>query len=561
MEFLDLPLGSNLPCVREPMDMDVGYGIDNGDDWLDNLPESASVLRGYQRELIAKAAAALRQYRRLLLQAPTGAGKTHIIAMVVAAATLAGMRVLILATRTRLVRQLHDRLDGFHIRHGVIAASLPGLVNFSQKVQIASVDTLYRRCVAGGKMPLPGADVVIFDEAHLALGASRRKILDSYPAAQIFGFTATPAKTSGTTLRDQFDELILGPTLAELIDAKMLVKPRIFAKPLMSAKELKAVSTNSSTGDFATGELSALMSRPKLVGDVVTNWLRIANGKRTLVFACDKAHGAQVMTEFRQAGVACEMLTDNDDEDTRESAIARLDAGATKVIVNCFLLSYGIDIPAVECVVLARPTRSVVLFLQAVGRGMRTSPGKDSMVLIDHGRVIENLGLPTYDRDWSLDDSNINTKARDKLAESKRNADEKPRNCPECSCVWLTTEEGSNCPSCGWKHTPKSKPVQVAEADLGEIQGAELSADGMRGFFAEACGWYVNRWPDRWQQKANGGRWWAWVQTRQKFKRPDDERIPRGFWEIEPTVPSEDTSGWLKSQLIRYAKGRAKGAA
>lgn len=549
----------------------VGLGLDlslgqqeiagaRAENWLDVLPEKANVLRDYQRDILARGAVAIRKHRRVLFQAPTGAGKTHIIAALVAAAVVFGFRVLILATRTRLVRQLHERLESFDIPHGVIAASLPGLSNFAQRVQVASVDTLYRRCIVDGKMPLPSADVVVFDEAHLALGASRQKILNSYPNAWQFGFTATPAKISGASLRDQFDALILGPTVSELIEAGMLVRPRIFAKPIVTAKELKAIRKDSKTGDYATGELSELLSRPKLIGDVVQNWLRIANGKRTIVFACDKAHGTQLVTEFRQAGVAAEQLTDDDDDATREEAIARLEGGATQVLVNCFLLSYGIDIPNVECVVLARPTRSVVLYLQAIGRGMRPADGKDHVIIIDHGRVIENLGLPTYDRDWSLDSkSNVNVQARKRLAESRLSVDEKPRHCRECGCVWLVTEDGSNCPNCGWKPVPKAKPVFVTEAELEEINATlQEQTIAMETFYREACDWYANRWPDRWRIKENSGRFWAWSQTRTRFKRPEDERIPSRFWRIPPKPATPETSGWLKAQMIRWAKRREK---
>jgi len=329
--------------VRESYQVGLGLDLSLGqqgiegeraENWLDVLPEKANVLRDYQRDILARGAVAIRKHRRVLFQAPTGAGKTHIIAALVAAAVEFGLRVLILATRTRLVRQLHERLESFGISHGVIAAALPGLTCWSRRVQVASVDTLYRRCVVDAKMPLPCADVVVFDEAHLALGASRQKILNSYPNAWQFGFTATPAKTSGAALSDQFDAMILGPTVSELIEAGMLVRPRIFAKPIVTAKELNAIRKDSKTGDYATGELSELLSRPKLIGDVVQNWLRIANGKRTIVFACDKAHGAQLVTEFRQAGIEAEQLTDDDDDDTREMAIARLESGATKVLVN-----------------------------------------------------------------------------------------------------------------------------------------------------------------------------------------------------------------------------------
>jgi DNA repair protein RadD len=528
--------------------------------WLDVLPPQAECLREYQTSMVSEVAAALARFRRILLQAPTGAGKTTIFAIITAAAMLAGLRVLILATRTRLVRQIHERLDDFDVAHGVIAAAMPGFTRWSSPVQIASVDTLYRRSIAANKMPLPLANLVIFDEAHLALGASRQALLDSFPNAVILGVTATPAKTSGASLRDQFDTLIMGPSVTDLIEAKFLCKPRIFAKPVMTTSELKKIRTDSKTNDFATGELSAMMSRPKLVGDVVTNWLRIANGKRTLVFACDKGHGAELVKTFLQAGVPAEQLTDGDDEPTREEAIARLEAGTTTVLVNCFLLSYGIDIPKVDCVVLARPTRSIVLYLQAVGRGMRPAEGKEHMILIDHGRVVESLGLPTYDREWSLDDT-VNVNQQAKLVTERMSTEERPITCGEeqCKRMWVRSEEGSNCPECGWTPTPKRKAVLTSDADLTETS-AELDPQtaNMERFYREAVSWYVLRWPDRWSAKPNSGRYWAWVKTREKFKRPEDERMPSRYWNLEPATCGPETAGWLKSEIIRYAKGQQK---
>jgi DNA repair protein RadD len=299
------------------------------------------------------------------------------------------------------------------------------------------------------------------------------------------------------------------------------------------------------------------MSRPKVVGDVVTNWLRIANGKRTLIFACDKGHGAELIQQFRQAGIAAEQLTDSDDETTREEAIARLEAGTTTILVNCFLLSYGIDIPLVDCIVLARPTRSVVLYLQAVGRGMRPASGKDHMILIDHGRVVESLGLPTYDREWSLDGMNINQQA--KLVSERLSTEERPTTCQECGRIWVRSEEGSNCPNCGWSHTPKRKTVQTSNADLTEIQPhSDASAEGLERFYCETVGWYAQRWPDRWAAKPNSGRYWGWVKTREKFKRPEDEQMPRHFWKLEPVTCGIEVAGWLKSEMIRYAKRQEK---
>jgi DNA repair protein RadD len=523
--------------------------------WLDALPPQAAVLRDYQTAVLAKLSTALhRGIQRSLVQAPTGAGKTHIIATIVAAAVLASMRVLVLATRTRLVRQIHERLESFEISHGVMAAALPGMSDRQSLVQVCSVDTLYRRCLVDERMPLPPADLVIFDEAHLALGESRQRLLMQFPNAWLIGFTATPAKISGRPLSAQFDVLVKGPSVLDLIARKMLVQPRIFAKPVMTEQELDGVAKDSKSGDYATGDLSALMSRPKLVGDVVQNWLRIANGKRTLVFACDKMHGAQLLTEFRQAGVAAEMLTDNDDEDTREGAIARLETGETRILVNCFLLSYGIDIPAVECIVLARPTRSVVLYLQAVGRGLRPSEGKDGCIVIDHGHVAENLGMPTQDFGWSLTDGNVNRDARE--ATKRVAAPERPRTCGECAAMWLVTEDGNNCPNCGWQPPQKRKPVNVTDAELHEYLPA---ADRViaETFYREACGWWARRKAQQWQERPNSIRWLAWLSAKEKFKLAED-KMPSRWWSLPIYQPSFEVAGWLQSRLIRWAKGQQK---
>ncbi len=522
--------------------------------WLESLPPACNVLRDYQRQQLGDVDSALKTgHRRILVQAPTGAGKTHEIASVVAAARAADMSVLVLATRTRIVWQLHERLEGFSIAHGVIAAALPALNYRAAQVQIASVDTLYRRAIIAGKLPLPSANIVIFDEAHLALGESRVALLERYPDAIHFGFTATPAKISGRPLRDRFDRLAIGPSVKALVAAGQLVKARIFSAPVAQAAEFDAVTKDSKTGDYAVNELSALMARPKLVGDVVSNWLRIANGKRTLVFACTKAHGAALTEEFLTAGVAAELLTDQTPEPEREAAIFRLESGTTKVLVNCFLLSYGIDIPNIECISLARPTRSVVLYLQAVGRGMRPAPGKDYLIVIDHGRVVETLGMPHENFGWSLEGGNVNAMARSAVA-ARQHTQEQSRTCPECQHFWLVSEDGPACTCCGWLPLPKPKPIAAVEADLREITAAAAAhAEEIRVFFCEALEFYAQRWPDRWQAKEKSARWAAWMWTRERFELAE-ERPPSQFWWTKRAPVSAGTSGWLRSRLIAYAK-------
>lgn len=540
---------------------------------LEALPSSCDVLRDYQREQIATIGRALRAgYSRPIAQAPTGSGKTHAISAITAAAAGADLRVLIVATRTRLVRQIHARLGSFGVSHGVLAAELPELRNLMLAVQVASVDTVIRRCLGDGHTPLPTADVVIFDEAHLAGAQSRLAVLDSYPDAVRIGFTATPARKSGGSLSAAFDCLIPGPSVSALIQSGRLVRPRIFNTPIITAEELKAVPKDAAS-DYAPGALGDLMSRPKLVGDVVSNWLRLANGKRSLLFACSKAHAAALVEEFGRHGVTAELLTDQDDEATREAVFERLETGSTKVVCNVFLAAYGVDLPAVECIVLARPTRSLTMYLQMVGRGMRPAPGKDAFTLIDHGRVVETLGLPTADFRWTLDGSrNVNAEARESAG--RRSSTEQPRTCPECSHMWLVSEEGTACSECGWAPAPRAKAIGVQAADLAELDIEVTAAaptphsPAVMEFYRQACGWDMKRSGNLWkgvdQQtgKSNGNkrRFVAWIRTRDRYKFSEDTRMPSAYWNLAPMDPSAEASGWLKFNLIRWQRGKGRAA-
>ncbi|MEJ0006022.1 MAG: DEAD/DEAH box helicase [Steroidobacteraceae bacterium] len=524
-----------------------------------NLPAACEGLRGYQRQQLADVAGSLRRgRRRLLVVLATGAGKTHEIAAVTACAQRLGLRVLILAPRTRLVRQIHERLLAFGVQHSVIAAQMRGMMDRFQAVQLASADTLHHRSMVDGRMPLPPADVVIFDEAHLSVAPSRLALLDQYPQAVRLGFTATPARKSGQSLAAGFEELVVGPSIAQLIDARMLVKPRIFNVPVATKRELKSLPKDSSA-DYAHDALGELMSRPRLVGDVVTNWLKIAAGKSTIVFACNKAHGEQLTQEFCRAGVAAELMTDADSEADREAAIGRLESGQTKILANCFLLSFGTDIPTVECIVLARPTRSVPLFLQMVGRGLRPASGKDSCIVIDHGRVVESLGLPHIDRAWSLDRTrNINVEARQQQATVAK-AEQLPRTCPECKHLWLVSEDGDAC-RCGWKPAPKPRAVLVDDADLVEIGSFPVRAPQARSpevltFFQQVLGWNVTRKPEAWRDTPRKVRAAAWFRTREKFDLPE-MLFPWEVWSLQPIDCTPAVAGWLKSRQIRYAKRR-----
>jgi DNA repair protein RadD len=526
------------------------------------LPAASDGLRVYQRLQIAELGVRLRAgQRRIVLQLATGGGKTHEIAAIASAALRAGLRVLILATRTRLIKQICARLAAFGVRYGVIAASLPKLTNGAALVQVASADTLYRRCIKDKRRPLPSADLVVFDEAHLAAANTRLELLDSYSGIRL-GFTATPARKSGRGLALVFDELLLGPPMSELVQMGVLVRPRIFNKPVVTVAELKALPTNKDC-DFSPGALGKLMGRPVLIGDVIKNWLRIANGRRTVVFAVNKAHGAQLVEEFCRVGVAAELITDQNSEFEREAAITRLEMGHTSIVVNCFLMSYGIDIPLVDCIVLARPTRSLVLYLQMIGRGLRPASGKEYCIVIDHGRCVESLGLPTSDFAWSLDEGEV-VKPKGLNVAGGFSIVETPRTCVECSNIWMVSESGESCDICGWRPilAPRAiatQDVNLEEADVIDPPLTINSPEVMR-FCSEALGFYIARWPDRWTNRPTSGRWWAWTKTSERFKL-DLEHVPKHVWHMSPVATSLGTTGWLKSRQIAWARGRGRARA
>lgn len=521
-------------------------------DWLQSLPAQCDCLYPYQIEQIANAYEAMTNgRRRILMQLPTGGGKTHEMCAIVAAAVAAGLPVLLLATRTQLVRQIHERLEAFGIEHGVIAAALPELANPAALVQVASVDTLVARCIRGsgkaGKMPIPTAAVVLFDEAHLALADTRMALLCQYPESWLFGFTATPARKDGRPLGALFDELILGIPMRELIKMGKLVPMRIFDIPAVTPEQLAALPKDANK-DYQAGASGKLMSDERLLGNVFSNWDRITGRQRkTLVFACDKAHGRALLEVFLAGNVAAEMLSDEDGEPVREAAMARLASGKTLVLINCFLLAYGVDIPAVDCVVLASFTRSVVMYLQKVGRGTRASVGKTHCLLIDHGRIVDTLGLPTDDFAWSLAaGANVNEAAENQQKKKKR------RKCKECGFIWEPITPEQACPECG---TPPetARDIEAIEAELQERTPAP-ELEPMQQFFCEALGDYVVRYPDRWQMTPKKGRWAAWHTMREKFGVAPSARAPGWIHRLTPRTPSSETAAYLKERRRAYMK-------
>lgn len=357
------------------------------------LPEACFNLRDYQTDLIQQVFFHwTKDQKRILLQLPTGGGKTVLFTALIRELVLRGGAALVLVHREELLLQAKQTIEAMAgMLVGVIKSGYP--VDPLLLIQVASVQTLTRR------QDWPKADLVICDEAHHSCSASYTKIFAAYPGAYILGVTATPARIDGQGFKFLYDALILGPSVRELIEAGYLSKFKLFATP----KAIQAKGIRTTGGDFNQRELAALIDTSLVMGDLILTWERYANGKKTVVFAVTIEHSKAIAQAYQEAGVPAEHLDGETPSDERKAILARFAAGETLVLTNCGIVSEGFDVPSIEAIQCVRPTKSLVLWLQMVGRALRPHPGKDHAVIIDHSENWAFHSLPDEEREWSLE--------------------------------------------------------------------------------------------------------------------------------------------------------------
>lgn len=496
-------------------------------------------LRPYQvraLELLDGATAA--GSRNPLLTCPTGSGKTVIGAELIRRATERGERCLFLAPRRELVTQASRALEREGIRHGVLLADADPRAGLYAAVQVASVDTLLARMVRRSRLTIPEPHLVIVDEAHLSITATRKALLDRWPSALRIGLTATPTRKDGRALGVLYDRLIEPVTTAELQRDGYLCPARYFS---LSEPDLARVRTVA--GDYHQGELEEAINRPDLVGDVAATWLARAAGRRTVVFATSIKHSVALTEEFLRLGVAAEHVDADTPQEIRDSIFERFRSGVTQVLTNCFLASYGFDLPELACVVLARPTKSLMLYLQMIGRGLRIAEGKRDCLVLDHSGCVHRFGFAHDERKWTLE-------GRDALVEREKSAHEqreqKQITCPECSCVFAGARL---CPQCGYFFAPKGKQIETLDGELVEI-GAQLTPEQQDklAFYLELRAIGEER---HWRSTA------AACQYRERF----GEWPPRAWNAMALARPSVETRRWVQSRLIAWRKSREEAAA
>lgn len=372
-------------------------------------------LRDYQERAIQMLRERIKD--RPLLCLPTGAGKTSVAAEIIRRATERGKRSIFLVHRLELVGQAVDRLAQFGITAGQIMAGVKPQLDLP--VQVASIPTLIRR----EHWP---ADVVIVDECAHAVSSSWSKIIDRYKDAFLIGLTATPIRLDGRGLGDLFGRIIEPVTTRELIDRGFLVEPKVFAPPI----DLHGVKITA--GDYNVPQLAERMQ--KLVGSIPATWMERARGLRTVAFAVNVEHSEAIVAAFRALGVPSEHIDYRMGYKRRNAVLGALRDGSVTIVSQVQLLSEGWDLPALQCAILARPTKSLALFRQMVGRVMRP-PGP--VLVLDHAGNHHEHGLVTTPIDWSLDTP----------IKKKNVIGSAVRTCPTCFAIVSAGIEA--CPECG----------------------------------------------------------------------------------------------------------------
>ncbi|MGB6296554.1 MAG: DEAD/DEAH box helicase family protein [Rivularia sp. (in: cyanobacteria)] len=434
-------------------------------------PSQLYQLRDYQLELIQQV---FRHWgsgeHNQVIQLPTGGGKTIIFCAIANEFIRKQEPVLVIAHRQELITQAAEKLIA-------VAGTEVGIIKAGYKpnpdclLQVASIQTLVRR------QP-PPASLVIFDEAHHCHSRTYATVFRHYAeqGSYIIGCTATPLRTDGRGLRwlysgtKGFDSLICGPDVNQLIARDYLVPFKVYAPAQIIRAKSAGIKTTA--GDYNQAQLQEFVKKTLLVGDVIETWLKHARGRRTVLFAVSVEYSQELAAAFNEAGISAAHLDGKTPKEQRRFILEEFEKGEILVLCQHSIVTEGVDIPNIEAIQLARPTKSLTIWFQAIGRSLRPAPNKTHAVIIDHTDTHLNLPWPDSEVPWSLDPISL----KPGLGVLK---------CPNCNHVFRPTSSErernlATCPACQSKFIFVSKPrkdknKEVEELSILEVLPAEFA--------------------------------------------------------------------------------------
>lgn len=413
-------------------------------------------LRPYQQQGVDEIRAQFRAgARNVLYQLPTGGGKTITFSYITHHAAKRGNRVLILVHRQELLRQSSDQLNEIGVPHGMIA---PGYApDPLAPVQVASVQTLARRL---DRVQEPS--LIISDECHHSGARTWQTVFNHYSNSRILGVTATPVRLDGKGLGRSaggyFDCMVQGPPVRDLISGGFLARPRVFCPPV--GADLSGLKMEY--GEYVTGQVVDAMDKPRITGCAVAHYTEYVQGAPAIAFCASVAHAEHVAEQFRAAGYSATSIDGKLPDKDRRDRITDLGAGRLNVLTSCDIISEGTDIPVVAAAILLRPTASLSLSLQQIGRALRLYPGKEYAVILDHVMNTYRHGLPDDDREWSLDG-----------AVKKKGTKEKSVAGRQCHACYAFHAPAPACPYCGEVYPVTAREIEEVDGVLQEVSRLE----------------------------------------------------------------------------------------
>ncbi len=408
-------------------------------------------LRDYQVKSIEDVREHYRKgHKRVILQLPTGAGKTTCFSYMLGRAAERGLKCIMVVKGKDLVDQASKRLFdcGIH-NHGVLQGN-----HWNYKpdapIQVCSIDTLTRRGI------FPEAGFIVIDECHKAGSKSFREFIDlpQYEKANFLSVSATPHLKNGMGF---LATKVVNPIgVNELIELGYLVRPRYYALP--NKIDANTLKIDQKTQDYTQASLVEAVEKAKILGDAVEHYKRHGENRPAIYFAVNVAASVAASVDFNLAGIPSEHVDAKSTAEERAAIIERFKSGVTKVITNCEVYTTGVDIPCVGVIILARPTASYNLYVQMCGRGTRPYPGKNDFIIFDHANNVLEHGFIEDGKECSLDGKQVKPKLRIKT-------------CEKCYAVY-DPSTSDKCPVCG--HVNAVKKIERTETENNVDVGYEL---------------------------------------------------------------------------------------
>lgn len=369
------------------------------------LPDHS--LRDYQQEAKVKIFGQWDAVDNVMYQMPTGTGKTRLFTSIIRDINLNSLRthrregILIIAHRTELIEQISESLDQYRIPHGIIAGAFKDKRDLMLPVQVASVQTITHPTNRQLAEKF-NASFIIIDEAHHAIANSYTRLWEFYPNAKKLGVTATPWRMDGRGFHGNFDVLLPSMSIKDFMAKGWLAPYQYYSVPLQNSlcKDIDTIKEFGVDGDYKTSRLEEIVDTAKIRAQLLDSYFQFVSGKKGIIYSISRVHSKHICQQYREAGIRIADIDSETPSALRKHIVQDFKNGEIDILVNVDIFSEGFDCPNLEFVQLARPTRSLVKYIQQVGRGLRKNGDKQCLIL-DNVGMYGRFGLPDDDRPWN----------------------------------------------------------------------------------------------------------------------------------------------------------------